>query len=68
MSGGPPNPEDPPSCRRDSAALQSGSIDVAGLLTGLRMSIPYALIGAVIGELVALAIIAAVLNMPGGGD
>jgi len=39
--------------RRDVALKVTLPGSVAGLLTGLRMSIPYALIGAVIGELVA---------------
>lgn len=39
--------------RRDVALKVTLPASVAGLLTGLRMSIPYALIGAVIGELVA---------------
>ncbi|HEX7388206.1 MAG TPA: ABC transporter permease [Castellaniella sp.] len=39
--------------RRDVAFKVTLPASMAGLLTGLRMSIPYALIGAVIGELVA---------------
>jgi len=39
--------------RRDVALKVTLPASMAGLLTGLRMSIPYALIGAVIGELVA---------------
>ncbi|HEX2519407.1 MAG TPA: ABC transporter permease [Castellaniella sp.] len=38
---------------RDVALKVTLPASMAGLLTGLRMSIPYALIGAVIGELVA---------------
>lgn len=39
--------------RRDVALKVTLPASMAGLLTGLRMAIPYALIGAVIGELVA---------------
>lgn len=39
--------------RRDIALKVTLPASIGGLLTGLRMSIPYALIGAVIGELVA---------------
>lgn len=39
--------------RRDIALKVTLPASVAGLLTGLRIGIPYALIGAVIGELVA---------------